>query len=131
MTSRRPVAAAAEVRRSRWQPACCRSPTAATSVDHCAIPASFCNVVGFRPSPGRVPVWPTPALSFRFLVEGPMARTVEDVALMLSTIAGPDPRSPIAIAEPGHLFARPLARDFTGLRVAWSENLGGLRWIGV
>ena len=89
-------------------------------------PANFCNVVGFRPSPGRTPVWPSPALSFRFLVEGPMARTVEDVALMLSTIAGPDPRSPIAIAEPGHVFARPLARDFTDLRVAWSENLGGL-----
>ncbi len=55
-----------------------------------------------------------------------MARTAEDAALMLSAIAGPDPRSPIAIAEPGHPFADPLARDFSGTRVAWSRDLGGL-----
>ena len=45
---------------------------------------------------------------------------------MLSTIAGPDPRAPIAIAEPGSLFRRSLARDFKGVRVAWSRDLGGL-----
>lgn len=55
-----------------------------------------------------------------------MARTVEDTALMLSVISGPDPRSPIAITEPGSLFARPLERDFKGVRVAWSRDLGGL-----
>jgi amidase len=55
-----------------------------------------------------------------------MARTVQDVALMLSAIAGPDPRSPIAISEPGRLFARSLERDFKGVRVAWSRNLGEL-----
>ncbi|MGD2036507.1 MAG: amidase [Desulfobacterales bacterium] len=89
-------------------------------------PASFCNVVGFRPSPGRVPTWPGFAGWFTLSVEGPMARTVEDIALMLSTIAGPDPRSPIAISEPGSLFSQPLKRNFKGVHVAWSRDLGGL-----
>ena len=57
---------------------------------------------------------------------GPIARTVADCALMLSAIAGRDARSPIAIAEPGSVFSRPLARDFKGVRIAWSEDLGGL-----
>ena len=89
-------------------------------------PASFCNVVGFRPSPGRVPVWPELAAWFPLSVEGPMARTVGGTALMLSAIAGPDPRSPISIAEPGGLFSRSLERDFEGVRIAWSRDLGGL-----
>jgi amidase len=89
-------------------------------------PANFCNVVGFRPSPGRVPVWPNLAGWFPISVQGPMARTVQDTALMLSTIAGPDPRSPIAITEPGSLFSCPLERDFKGVRVAWSRDLGEL-----
>jgi len=89
-------------------------------------PANFCNVVGLRPSPGRVPFWPSPAAWFPLSVQGPMARTVQDVALILTAIAGPDPRSPIAIAEPASLFARPLSRDFKGVRIAWSRNLGGL-----
>ena len=89
-------------------------------------PANFCNVVGFRPSPGRVPVWPNLMGWFPMSVQGPMARTVSDIALMLSTIAGPDPRSPIAIAEPGTLFSCSLERDFKGVRVAWSRDLGGL-----
>ena len=66
-------------------------------------PANFNNVVGFRPSPGRVPVvsplgWST------LSVPGPMARTVGDVALFLSAIAGPDNRSPISIEQPGAIF---------------------------
>jgi len=89
-------------------------------------PASFCNVVGFRTSPGRVPVWPHLSGWFPISVQGPLARTVGDAALMLSAIAGPDPRSPIAIAEPGALFRRPLERDFAGIRVAWSRDLGEL-----
>ena len=86
-------------------------------------PASFCNVVGFRPSPGRVPRladlgWsPLP-------VQGPMARTVSDVALLLSVMAGPDPRDPISLDEPGDAFLRPLERSFRGTRIAWSQNLG-------
>ncbi len=89
-------------------------------------PANFCNVVGFRSSPGRVPIWPDLVGWFPLMIHGPMARTVQDTALMLSTIAGPDPRAPIAIAEPGSLFRRSLARDFKGVRVAWSRDLGGL-----
>ena len=89
-------------------------------------PAGFCNVVGLRPSAGRVPVWPTPAPEFRLDVQGPIARTVEDIALMLSVIAGPDARSPIALPEPGLSFRQSLIRDFSGTRVAWSRSLGGL-----
>jgi amidase len=89
-------------------------------------PANFCNIVGFRTSPGRVPVWPRAVAWFPISVQGPMARTVKDVALMLSAIAGPDPRSPIAIAEQGTLFARPLGRDFKNVRIAWSKDLGEL-----
>lgn len=89
-------------------------------------PAGFCNVVGFRNSPGRVPVWPTQAPWFPYSVEGPMARTVEDTALMLSAIAGPDPRSPISISEPGDVFSRPLERDFKKTKIAWGRDLNGL-----
>jgi amidase len=89
-------------------------------------PANFCNVVGFRPSPGRVPTWPSYVGWHPFSVEGPMARTVQDTALMLSAIAGPDPRSAIAITEPGSLFSQPLKRTFKGVRIAWSRDLGSL-----
>lgn len=89
-------------------------------------PANFCNVVGFRPSPGRVPVWPAVAGWFTLGVEGPMARTVKDVALLLSVMASFDRRSPIAIDQPGTMFAQPLERDFTGVRIAWLKDLGGL-----
>jgi amidase len=87
-------------------------------------PAGFCNVVGFRTAPGRVPVYPTTLGSTPLSVEGPMARTVRDAALLLSIIAGPDPRVPISIDEPGSVFTRSLERGFKGTRVAWSRNLG-------
>ena len=89
-------------------------------------PANFCNVVGFRPSPGRVPTWPSPLGWWNLSVEGPMARTVADVAFFLSALAGPDSRAPISIEEPGSRFAAPLGRDFRGVRVAWWKDLGGL-----
>jgi amidase len=89
-------------------------------------PASFCNVVGLRPSAGRVPSWPSLSAWFGLSVVGPMARTVSDVALMMSAIAGPDPRSPISIEQPASQFTQPLERDCRGLRIAWSRNLGGL-----
>jgi amidase len=63
-------------------------------------PASFCNVVGFRPSIGRVPSWPVQAAWTTLSTEGPMARTAQDAALMLDVISGPDPRSPLSISEP-------------------------------
>jgi amidase len=55
-----------------------------------------------------------------------MARSVADVALMLSAIAGPDPRSPIALADSGLLFSAPLDRDVKGVRIAWWKDLGGV-----
>jgi amidase len=89
-------------------------------------PASFCNVVGLRPSPGRVPVWPAATAWSTLSVDGPMARTAADVALLLSAMAGPDPRSPISIDADGARFAAPLDRDFSGVRVAWWKDLGGV-----
>ena len=88
-------------------------------------PANFNNVVGFRPSPGRVPA--VSPLGWNTLtVQGPMARTVGDIALFLSAIAGPDNRSPISIEQPGTIFARPLERDFSGVRIAYVPDLDGL-----
>jgi amidase len=88
-------------------------------------PASFCNVVGLRPSPGRVPTWPKEAAWATMGVQGPMARDVADAALLLSVLAGPDPRDPIALETPGSAFAVPLERDLHGLRVAWAPRLDG------
>lgn len=89
-------------------------------------PGNFNNVVGLRVSPGRVPTWPAGNAWSNLSVKGPMARTVEDTALMLSAIAGPDARAPISLGEPGAIFRQPLVREFAGVRVAWSPDLGGL-----
>lgn len=89
-------------------------------------PASFCNVVGFRPSPGRVPQYPKQDAWSTLSVTGPMGRTVQDVALMMSAIAGYDARSPIAIQQTGAPFARSLERDFKNVKIAWSPDLGEL-----
>ena len=70
-------------------------------------PASFCNVVGFRPSPGRVPTWPAELGWAPFSVEGPMARTVADVALLLSAIAGPIRARPSPSMSPASASAPP------------------------
>ncbi len=89
-------------------------------------PTNFCNVVGFRPSVGRVPSWPNEAGWNSFAVDGPIARTVEDTALMLSVLAGPDARSPICLPESGNIFQQSLERNLKGLRIAWSADLDGL-----
>ncbi|MCY4540042.1 MAG: amidase [Chloroflexi bacterium] len=89
-------------------------------------PASFCNVVGFRPSPGRVPSYPKANAWSTLGVVGPMGRSVQDVALMLTAIAGYDPRSPIAIQQPASLFDWSLERDFKDVLIAWSPDLGEL-----
>jgi amidase len=89
-------------------------------------PAAFCNVVGFRPSIGRVP---NPKAGFAWSTmstAGCLGRSVADLALALSTIVGPDPQAPLSINEPGELFARPLDRSFKGVRVAWFKDLGGV-----
>ena len=70
-------------------------------------PASFCNVVGLRPSPGRVPHESRTDLALQLGVNGPMGRTVADVALLFSVLAGPDPRDPLSVRERGDIFAAP------------------------
>ncbi|MHC4816126.1 MAG: amidase [Planctomycetota bacterium] len=89
-------------------------------------PAAFCNVVGFRPAAGRVPAveringWnPLPVL-------GPMGRSVEDVALLLSVMAGADPRDPLSRQEDPSVFAGSLAWEEAQPRIGWSEDLGFL-----
>jgi amidase len=89
-------------------------------------PAAFCNVVGFRPSIGRVPN-PKAGMGWSTLsTNGCLGRSVADLSLALSTIAGPDPNTPLSINEPGELFARPLDRSFKRARVAWFKDLGGV-----
>jgi amidase len=88
-------------------------------------PAAFCNVVGLRPSLGRFPHWPNAmAWQTRLGVEGPMARNVQDCALLLSAMAGPDERDPLSIQEDGARFRQALARDFRNARIGWTPNLG-------
>jgi amidase len=89
-------------------------------------PASFCGVVGLRPSLGRVPSWPAANYWETLSVSGPLARTVDDLALLLSVIAGPDDRVPTALGDPGSGFAAPPEVPLAGLRVALSPDLGGL-----
>ena len=88
-------------------------------------PASFCGVVGLRPSLGRVPEWPLYNQWETTSVGGPMARNVGDLALLLSVLAGPDPRVPHALGDPGSSFAPPISGSLAGLRVALSIDLGG------
>ena len=88
-------------------------------------PASFCGVVGLRPSLGRVPEWPKANQWETTSVGGPMARNIGDLALLLSVISGPDPRAPLALGDPGVTFSPPVAGTLRGLRVAYSLDLGG------
>jgi amidase len=97
-------------------------------------PASFCNVVGMRPSPGRVPSWPLSDVADLFGVDGPMGRTVADAALLLTVLSGAEPRVPMALdgglLPAGQALASPdqltglLRRDLQGVRVGWSDDLG-------
>jgi amidase len=88
-------------------------------------PGNFCNVVGLRPSPGRVPSYPAKHLWGNLSVEGPMGRTVADTALLLSVQAGPDRRVPISLPDQGAAFRASLQRDFNGTRIAFSPGFGG------
>jgi len=88
------------------------------------IPASFCGVVGFRTSAGRVPIYPSFMGWDTLAVEGPMARTVGDTALMLSVIAGADDRSPISLPGDGREFLAAVEHpNIRGFKVAWSADL--------
>ena len=86
-------------------------------------PASFCNVVGMRPSIGRVPDARPMGWFARLATPGPMARTVADAALLLSVQAGRYHADPLSLGQPGHAFAGTLSRDLHGLRIAWTPDL--------
>jgi amidase len=88
------------------------------------IPAAFCGVVGFRTSPGLIPIYPGILAYENLAVEGPMARTVGDTALMLSVMAGEDSRGPISFPIDTQAFLSAVeSPQIRGLRVAWSPNL--------
>jgi amidase len=90
-------------------------------------PASFCGVVGFRTTPGLIPRHPSVLAWDTYSVEGPMARTVGDAALMLSVMAGPDDRSPLSYDVDGRDFAKAVrSPSVKGWRIAWTPDLGGL-----
>jgi amidase len=86
-------------------------------------PASFCNVVGLRPSIGRVPEQSAMGWLARLSTRGPMGRTVADTALLLSVQAGYDAADPLSLIDPEGGFAGPLARDPRGMRIAWTPDL--------
>jgi amidase len=90
-------------------------------------PGAFCSVVGFRTSPGRVPRTPTGTAWNALSVVGPLGRNVEDAALLLSAMAGPDPRIPLSIQESGEQFARPLDRNFAASRSPGARTCWGCR----
>jgi amidase len=91
-------------------------------------PGNFCNVVGIRPSPGRVPNYPSQLGWTTYSVSGPMARNVTDCAFFLSVLAGFDRRSPISIDQSGSQFVGKLSeRSFKGVRVAMVKDWG-LPW---
>src|SRR5262252_260170 len=89
-------------------------------------PGNFNNIVGFRPTFGLVPTAPNALPFVGVSVNGPLARTVDDVALLMSVMAGPDPRDPSCYPSDPAVFRGSLERDFRGVRVAWCPDLGGL-----
>lgn len=89
-------------------------------------PANFNNIVALRPSVGLVPVAPTPMPFVGVSTKGAMARSVSDVAFGLSVLAGADIRDPQSFASDPAAFAGPLERDWRGVKIAWSLDLGGL-----
>lgn len=89
------------------------------------LPAGYCNVIGLRPSAGRIPVDPAGDAFVGLSMQGPMARTVADIALLLSVMAGPSLRSPISLETPGEAFATVPDGGMEGRRIAFSVDLGG------
>src|SRR5207244_3002958 len=88
------------------------------------IPSAFCGVFGLKPSFGRVAYWPNADIWAARSHNGPMTRTVRDAALMLTAIAGPDPRDPTTIDAPPTDYVAACEGDIKGLRVAWSADFG-------
>ena len=91
-------------------------------------PAALCGVVGFRTTPGLIPRYPEVLAWDSYSVEGPMARTVGDTALLLSVMAGPaDDRAPMNYATDTRAFRAAVARpSVKGSRIAWTPDMGGL-----
>ena len=89
-------------------------------------PAAFCSIVGLRPSPGRVARAPTRLPFDNLWVQGPMARTVGDAALMLDAMAGDHPADPIALPPPTLPFTAAVDDPVPPSRIAVSRDLGGL-----
>lgn len=91
------------------------------------IPAAICGVYGLKPSFGRVASVTRPNLFIKstpFLHPGPITRTVEDAALMLDVMAGPDPMDPFSLPLDQANYLEATRADLTGLRIAYSRNLG-------
>jgi amidase len=90
-------------------------------------PAAFCGVIGFRTSPGLIPRHPDVLGWDSYSVEGPMARSVADTALMLSVMAGPDDRAPGSYpADARAILAAPRRPSVKHWKIAWTPDLGGL-----
>ena len=87
-------------------------------------PASFNGIVGFRPSIGRVAHTPDGAVDHNLSQQGPMARNVEDVALLLDAMAGEDARDPFSLPRTGESFLAAARSPWRPKRVAWSTDLG-------
>jgi amidase len=88
-------------------------------------PAGWNNVIGFRTSYGRVPGAGVELFLGQLSTEGPMGRSVGDVAMLLSVMAGPDSRAPLSIEQDPAMFTRSLQRDCKGTRIGWLGDLGG------
>jgi amidase len=88
-------------------------------------PAGFNNIFGFRPSYGRVPSRGGELFMHTLSTDGPMGRWAGDVAMLLSVMAGADPRAPFSIEQDPAMFAESLKRDFKGTRVGWLGNFDG------
>ena len=89
-------------------------------------PRNLNKIVGFRPRVGMTPTWPTSFPLLGFSVNGPLARTVADIAFLMSVMTGPDPRDPSLLPADPAVFRGALGREFRGVRVAWCPDLGGL-----
>ena len=89
-------------------------------------PSAYCNVYGLRPTAGVVPFAPSPEVFIQQLaIEGPMGRTVKDVAMLLSPQAGHDPRAPLSVHLDPSQFTASLDRDFKGAKIGWLGNWDG------
>ncbi|WP_291797995.1 amidase family protein [Brevibacterium sp.] len=86
-------------------------------------PGSFCNLVGYRPDQGRIPLWPAANPWAWVSRQGFLGRRVEDVRMLMRAVTGPHPQSPHPTPEDG-AYAQRRRRDLTGLRVGWTADFG-------